>query len=244
MPIDPVLGPCAEADGTCGPGEECDPLSPYPLTCLTKTFDIDGIGKVRSCGCFTDAEVRIKVNNGWWWKFPIARLPRPGEIAAFLPSPTPDNQSLIGLLDQYTQEYPKASSRGEYVPPPPPISLMQEVYGPPEQFPEFMNCSECLETCVAPNKCWRCPNMPAENSNPVWTQGGGGCMCTPSAPPRGCRNGYYDVRLREETLKKNGCLLRCDGLKRGDPPHQTETQREFILRRWRCKDNCSQYTNQ
>ena len=118
---------------------------------------------------------------------------------------------------------------------------------------DYMDCEKCRETCFSPLKCWQCPSFGRPGSLHKII----GCFCQKDKPDlrgegqgsasSGCGSaggGWYDVKLREETQKKDGCVLRCDGLKRGDPPHQTETQREFFVRRGRCIDNCSQYITQ
>lgn len=96
-------------DSACGGGWECPPKS----VCMGGHWP----GDTRTlCACVTAKTLQDRIKEGWIVRYPLARVDKPKEIAAFLPTPSPDQQSLIEILDLYTQEYPQTSSRVGYVP--------------------------------------------------------------------------------------------------------------------------------
>jgi len=114
-PFDP-LAPCCHPtiqDG-CGDnpnGESC-PKSDRGETqyCMTLNTHVGGL----RCRCADATTAKALRKLGWEYKNgQVARVDRPREIAAFIPSPSPDNQSLIGLLDLYA--YEQTPSRNLYL---------------------------------------------------------------------------------------------------------------------------------
>ena len=100
-----------DIEARCGGGWVC----PSVCTCMQYFYPTGEAGEM--CACVTKSNIQTRIDAGWKFKSVFARVdPRLPEIAAFIPSPSPDHQSLIGLLDLYTQEYPQASSRVGYVP--------------------------------------------------------------------------------------------------------------------------------
>ena len=119
-PFDP-LAPCCnpEVEDGCGDnpsGEACPKTAGGEKQyCMTRFTNRLGL----QCRCADATTAKALRTVGWEIKNnQVTRVdPRlPLETAVIIPSPSPDHQSLIGLLNLYTQEYPQASSRVGYVP--------------------------------------------------------------------------------------------------------------------------------
>ena len=151
-------------DSICGGGWECPPKS----VCMSGHWPGDA---KELCACITAKNLQYRRKEGWIVKYPIARVDKPRlETAVIIPSPSPDHQSLIGLLNlSMPPRISKAIGGGggnNPLPEPPPIgfvstgdslkTIFDYPYGRGSPIPKYWASWWPYGECDFPeSECWR-----------------------------------------------------------------------------------------